>query len=155
MTEGIDDDNEGEPQGRKGVRLETRQPFETRPGHHPGQNSDDQAQPSPPGKRACRPTFRFNFPVLFKGVDYQRCQTGTNDQGVKDKYKPRKRFMTNVAAFGRKFQNIPSKGKPSNMTASIRNLIKKRLIPDISTRTLKYKYQLIFDFTTKFTKATK
>ncbi len=45
MTKGIDDDDEGEPQGRKGVRLETRQPFETRPGHHPGQNSDDQAEP--------------------------------------------------------------------------------------------------------------
>ena len=104
MTEGIDDDNEGKPQGRKGVRLEIRQPFETRPGHHPGEHADDQAEPSPPGKRVCQPTFRFNFAVLFKGADYQQCQAGTNDQGVKDKYKPRKRFVTNVAGFGRKFQ---------------------------------------------------
>ena len=109
MTKGIDDHNEGEPQGREGMRLETRQPVETRPGHHPGQYSDDQAEPSPPGKRACRPTFGFNFPVLFKGVDYQRCQAGTNDQGVKAKYKPRKRFVTNVAGFGRKFQKAEGK----------------------------------------------
>ena len=49
-TKAIDDKNKRQPQGRKGVRLETGKPIEAGPGQKPGHGPAHESRPSPPGE---------------------------------------------------------------------------------------------------------
>jgi hypothetical protein len=47
---GIDGEDEAGPDGQKGVGLEEPEPGEPLPGHEPGDQTQGQAGPAPPGK---------------------------------------------------------------------------------------------------------